>query len=77
MFEPNSAKFLAKMGPKSFGGLNQNSESISFLGIQSSNSYKKNNGKILILAEVIRLLVTDTLEKTRIEIWPFMWLFGG
>ena len=27
--------------------------------------------KILIVAEVIRRLVTDTLEKTRIEIWPF------
>ena len=24
-----------------------------------------------------RRLVMDTLEKTRIEIWPFMWLFGG
>ena len=26
--------------------------------------------KILIAAEVIRRLVTDNLEKTRIEIWP-------
>ena len=30
---------------------------------------------MLIVAEVIRRLVTDTLKKTRIEIWPFMWLF--
>ena len=32
---------------------------------------------MLIVAEVIRRLVTDTLEKTRIEIWPFMWLLGA
>ena len=28
IFDPISAKFLAKIGPKVFGGLNQNSESI-------------------------------------------------
>ena len=33
-----------------------------------------NHGKILIVAEVIRRLVMDTLEKTRIEIWPFICL---
>ena len=60
-----------------FGGLHQKSESISFLRIYSSNSCKKDHGKILIVAEVIRRLVTDTLEKTRTEIWSFMWLFGG
>ena len=65
------------MGSKFFGGLNQKSESISFSGIYSSNSCKKNHGKILIVAEIIRRLVTDTFEKTRIEIWPFMWLFLG
>ena len=65
------------MGSKFFEGLNQKSGSISISGIQSSNSCKKNHGKILIVAEVIRRLVTDSLEKTRIEIWPFMWLFGG
>ena len=59
-FEPISAKFLPEMGSKFFGGLNQKSESISFSGIQSSNSCKRNHGKILIVAEVIRRLVTDT-----------------
>ena len=53
------AKFLAKMGSKFFGGLNQKSGSISVLGIKFSNSCKKNYGKILIIAEFIRRLVMD------------------
>ena len=44
--EPIAAKFLAKMGPKLFGDLNQKSEFISFSGIEFSNSHKKNRGKI-------------------------------
>ena len=74
---PHFCQNLAEMGSNFFGSLNQKSGSISISGIQSSNSCKKNHGKILIVAEVIRRLVTDTLEKTKIEIWPFMWLFGG
>ena len=51
---------FGRNGLKCFGGLNQKSESISFSGIESSNSCKKNHGKILIVAEVIRRFVTDT-----------------
>ena len=75
IFEPISAKFFAKFltkkGPKIFGGLNQKSESISMWGSQSSNSWKNNHRKILMVVEVIRRLVTVTLEKARIKIWPF------
>ena len=69
--------FAAVRGLNIFGSLNQKSESIRISAIESSNSCKKNHGKIIFVAEVIRRLVTDTLEKTQIEIWPFMWLFGG
>ena len=64
----------AEMGSKMFGGLNQKSGYIRISGIYSSNSCKNNDGNILIVAEVTRLWVTDTLEITRIEIWPFKWL---
>ena len=71
-------KILAEMGSKMFGGIfNHKSESLSISGIWSSNSCEKNHGKILFVAEVSRRLVTDTLEKTRNLIWPFLWLFGG
>ena len=63
-FDPISAKFLEKMGPKIFGGLNQKYESISFSEIYSSNSCKYNHGKMSIVVEVIRRLVTGTLKKT-------------
>ena len=69
--------FCPRWAQNFFGGLNQKSESIIFSGIEFSNSCKKNHGKILIVAEVIRFLVMDTLEKIRIEIWPFVWLFGS
>ena len=66
-FCQNFGKHLAEMSSQFFGGLNQKSSSIAFVS----------HGKILIVAEVIRLLVTDTLGKNIIEIWPFMRLFGG
>ena len=72
-----TGKNLAEMGSNFFGGLNQKSDSITFSWIKSSNSCKKNHGQILIVTEFIRRLVMETLEKNRIEILPFMWLFGG
>ena len=63
----NESKNLGEMGTKCFGGLNQKSGSSSISGIQSSNSCKKNHGKILIVAEVIRRLVTDTLGKPKLR----------
>ena len=62
----NESKNLAEMGTKCFGGLKKSGCS-SISGIQSSNSCKKNHGKILIVAEVIRRLVTDTLGKPELR----------
>ena len=48
-----------------FGGLNQKSGYICISGVNSSNSCKNNHVKILIVAEVTKLSVTETLkEKT-------------
>ena len=64
------------MGSTFFVDINKKSESISFSGTSFSNSCKRNHGKILIVAEVIRRLVTDTLEKPELRyghLCGFLW----
>ena len=68
--EPNFwPNFLAEMGSKKFGGLNQKSGYLRITGIYSSTSCKNNHGKILIVAEVTRLEKNPNLDNL---IWPFM-----
>ena len=55
-----------------FRGLrNEKSGFIFEQEIYLCRSCKNNNGKISIIAEVIRPNVRHTMEKTRFEIWPF------